>query len=98
MGKAFRAPKSRIDIWNIVDRIAQDNLDAAINLLAEFDRAIDDLARFPGMGPARDEIKPGLRSYPVGSYLLLYRIVPGGIEVVRVFHGMRDIDEDLVES
>jgi toxin ParE1/3/4 len=34
---------------------------------------------------------PGLRSFPVGNYVVFYRIVPEGIELVRVLHGARDL-------
>ena len=37
------------------------------------------------------DIAPELRYHPIGHYLLLYRIVSGGIEVVRVVHGARDL-------
>ena len=43
------------------------------------------------MGPARDDIRPGLRYLVSGSYLLLYRIVGDDIEVVRAVHGRRDL-------
>lgn len=33
-----------------------------------------------------------MKRWPVGSYLVLHRLVPGGIEVVRVVHGARDLD------
>ncbi len=36
------------------------------------------------MGRKRDELAPRLRSFPVGSCLLFYRITRGGIEVARV--------------
>jgi toxin ParE1/3/4 len=35
---------------------------------------------------------PGLRSLPVGKYLIFYLPVAGGLEVVRVLSGLRDID------
>jgi toxin ParE1/3/4 len=43
------------------------------------------------MGTARDNLAPGLRSFPVGNYLVFYRITPEGIEVARVLHGARDL-------
>jgi plasmid stabilization system protein ParE len=45
----------------------------------------------PHMGPARSDIAKELRYHPVGNYLLLYRIISGGIELVRVVHGARDL-------
>jgi hypothetical protein len=50
------------------------------------------LAQFPYIGTSRDELIPALRSLPVGNYLIFYRPIPDGIEVVRVLPGMRDID------
>ena len=43
------------------------------------------------MGTARDNLGRGVRSFPVGNYLVLYRIIPDGIEVARVLHGARDL-------
>jgi toxin ParE1/3/4 len=43
------------------------------------------------MGPARPDIARELRYHPVGNHLLLYRVIQGGIEIVRVVHGARDL-------
>ena len=51
----------------------------------------------PGMGRLREFDRPDLadiRSWPVGGfedYLIFYRPVPTGIDVLRVVHGARDI-------
>ena len=50
------------------------------------------LASTPGMGRTRDEIAEGLRSFPVGRYVIFYRTIPEGVEIVRVLHGSRDVD------
>lgn len=44
------------------------------------------------MSRHRDELHPGLQSFPVGKYLIFYMPIRGGIEIVRVLHGMMDID------
>jgi toxin ParE1/3/4 len=44
------------------------------------------------MGRNRDELHFGLQSFPVGMYLIFYVPINGGINIVRVLHGMRDID------
>lgn len=44
------------------------------------------------MGRLRDELTEGLRSFPVGRYVIFYRIVQDGVEIVRVLHGARDLD------
>jgi toxin ParE1/3/4 len=33
----------------------------------------------------------GLRSHPVGNYVIYYREMKTGIEIVRVIHGARDV-------
>jgi len=40
---------------------------------------------------ARHAIAPELRLFPVRRYPFLSRVQPGGIEVVRVVHGLRDL-------
>ena len=50
------------------------------------------LAQFPEMGANREELMPGLRSLPVGNYLVFYLPIERGIEIVRILPGMRDID------
>ena len=48
------------------------------------------LVGYPGMGRAREELAPGLRSIPEGKYVIFYRASEEGILVVRVLHGSRD--------
>jgi toxin ParE1/3/4 len=50
------------------------------------------LADFPQIGTRRDELKAGLRSQPVGNYLIFYFPLEDGIDIVRVLHGSRDVD------
>jgi len=53
------------------------------------------LAESPSAGRTREEFQPGLRSFPVGSFVVFYRPIEDGILVVRVLHGARDIPELL---
>jgi toxin ParE1/3/4 len=39
----------------------------------------------------RDDIMPGIRHVIVGNYVALYRVAANGIEIVRIFHGHRQI-------
>lgn len=43
------------------------------------------------MGRLRPDIAPELRYFVVGNYLILYRTVENGIQIVRVIHGARDL-------
>jgi toxin ParE1/3/4 len=46
------------------------------------------------MGRARPELSAGLRSWPVGRYLVFYEPREDGINDVRVLHGARDATQD----
>ncbi|HEV2620059.1 MAG TPA: type II toxin-antitoxin system RelE/ParE family toxin [Acidobacteriaceae bacterium] len=46
----------------------------------------------PHIGRARDEdLRPGIRSFPVGDYVILYRLEGRRIFVLRVLHGSRNL-------
>jgi toxin ParE1/3/4 len=85
---AFPAKKDLDDIWL---EIAQDKIDAADRFIDFVTDKFPLLASFPKMGRARDDLEPGLRSFPVKNYLILYRLVKTRIEIVRVVHGARDL-------
>jgi toxin ParE1/3/4 len=64
------------------------------------DRAIDSitdriflLASHPHLGRRRDEdLAPGVRSFPVGGYVIIYRVEAGDVLILRVIRGSRDIE------
>jgi toxin ParE1/3/4 len=80
------------EIWLYVAKDSPRAADALIDQLVETARP---LPTFPRMGVARPELGPSLRSLPVGSYVLFYRTDLGGVRVVRVLHGHRDIGPQL---
>ena len=86
-----RTPEAKADVSEIWRYLAVRNFDAAERWLTEIDDKVKLLARFPGLDPRRDELVPDLRSYPVGDYLIFYRRIAGGIEIIRVLHGARDL-------
>jgi toxin ParE1/3/4 len=48
----------------------------------------------PILGRARDEdLRPGLRSFPVGEYVVIYRIIQDeDVLILRVLRGSRNIE------
>ena len=63
-------------------------------LLDRFGVFFSRLAKNPYLGRQRDEIRPGYRSFPVGSYVVFYRLVAAEeILVLRVIHGKREVEE-----
>lgn len=71
--------------------IAIDSMAAADRLIDRLEAAEDRLGDFPELGRLRDDIAADLRSWPVGDYLILYRIDRNGVLIVRVLHGARDL-------
>lgn len=90
--KTVLAEQDLEEIWLY---IAADNLvaaDALIDRIAETSALLADDAK---LGRDRPEILEGLRSFPVGNYILFYRPEPGGIELTRVLHGARDLPNEF---
>ena len=88
----FTATASR-DIETIIDLIAdKSSFDAAEHLLKKVNQKCKNLAIFPNMGRRRDELLQELRSFPVDDYLIFYRPIEGGIEILRVISGYRDLE------
>ena len=92
MARVLKRPLAENDLDEIWLYIAQDNPDNADALLDKIEERCQALAQFPFIGTDRDELMPDLRSLPVGNYLIFYMPIEDGIVVVRVLHGMRDVD------
>lgn len=84
--RTAQAAENLIDIWLY---IANDNPTAADKMLSRFESVFGTLTQQPEFGAARPDIAPELRHFPVGNYLVLYRIVENGVEIVRVVYGSR---------
>ena len=89
-----RASSDLIEIWSYIADDSVANADAFIDKIYE---TIELLARQPGSGRHREELASEIQSFPVGRYIIFYRVVAGAIEIVRVLHGARDI-ENLFEG
>ena len=60
-------------------------------LIDQFDATLESIAATPRMGRKVEELAPNLRSFPVGNYLIFYRPLEDGIQLIRLVHGARDI-------
>jgi toxin ParE1/3/4 len=88
-------PQTEADIEAIALYIAEDNPSAAKRWYDDIQLRCQRIGEMPGIGVARPEVRPELRSFPVGNYLVLYRQIDEGVEIVRVVHGARQW-EDLL--
>ena len=92
MLRVLKSPEAENDLDEIWWYIAQDNPDNADKLLDEIEKISLQLAQFKNMGRNRDELHTGLQSFPVGKYVIFYLPISGGIKIIRVLHGMMDIE------
>ncbi len=93
MARYIRTARAEEDLIKIWTYIAQDNFTAADQLLDRIDDVCERLAEFPGMGAARPDLAQRLRYSAIGTYLVLYLETPGGVEIVRVVRGARNLPD-----
>ena len=85
------------DIWVYVagESGSLETADRVIDLISE---RIWLLSSFPHLGRTRDhDLRAGLRTFPVGGYVIVYRADGEDVFVLRVLRGSRDIGSLLRE-
>ncbi len=92
MTQVIQSPEAEADLIEIWEYVAQYNEEAADKLIDTINQKAILLANSPYMGQVRSELQPSIRSFPVGKYVLFYRPIKNGIELVRIIHGARDIE------
>ena len=95
MARVTRRPQAEADTLEIWAYIAQDSLAEADRWVDPLDESLALWATQPKMGRAREELSPGIRSLPFGRYVVFFEPLADGIDVVRVLHGSRDLDEQF---
>ena len=80
------------DIWYFIAS-ESGNAEVADRFIESLAQRFLLLARHPHLGRRRDDdLVPGLRSFPLGRYVILYSVEPNGdVLIVRVIPGDRDI-------
>jgi toxin ParE1/3/4 len=91
-----KRPRALLDLADIWSYIAEDSVTNADRFAARIDKTFRLLARRPEIGRARPELYPDLRSFVIGKYVVFYLPLKGGVDVIRVLHGARDIETVLV--
>ena len=89
------APEAEAELDDIWSYIARESHSIEIA-----DRTVDSitdrfflLATYPHVGRRRDEdLLPGLRSFPVGEYVIIYRVEAEDVLILRVIRGSRDME------
>jgi toxin ParE1/3/4 len=85
------SPRARSDLIEIWTYIADDSVSNADAFIDKVDRTMRLLGSNSRAGRRREELAPGILSFPLGRYVIFYRAMRDTIEIVRVLHGARDI-------
>ncbi|MDI1310770.1 type II toxin-antitoxin system RelE/ParE family toxin [Prosthecobacter sp.] len=84
---------AKADLREIWDYVSEDSQLQADRLIERFRSKLEHLAQWNTLGRPRPEIARNCRSYPFGQYCFFYRPSDNGIEVIRVIHSARDLDQ-----
>ncbi len=90
-----RTPQADSDLDGIWYYVASKSgsLDVADRFIDSITAGFSLLSRQPYIGRARDrDLRPGLRSFPVGEYIIIYCIEDEDVLILRVLHGSRKIE------
>jgi toxin ParE1/3/4 len=80
------------DLVEIFDySIEKFGVDQAIRYLNSFEMLFENLCLNPRSARIRNEIRNGLRSVSHVSHIVINRIMPGCIRIVRILHANREI-------
>jgi toxin ParE1/3/4 len=91
-------PIVEYELWGIWSFIARDDPEAATRVIEAAEGTLATLAANPGLGRLRKFRNPrlsGIRSWHIAgfdNYLVFYRKIPTGIQVLHVYHGARDLE------
>ena len=96
MEKFILTELAAADLDEIWEYIAESNLDAADQLIDDLYKAMQKLADMPGMGRTRLTLADERhRFWVVNPYLIVYRADTQPLQIIRVLHGARDIENLL---
>ncbi len=91
----LRSPQADSDLDDIWYYVATNSgsIDIADRLIDSITSRFLLLASHPHAGRSRDEdLRPGLRSFPVGEYVIIYRVLGEDVAILRVLRGSRNIE------
>jgi toxin ParE1/3/4 len=78
------------DLSEIADYFAETNMEIGERFFRAFNRKCQQLIAFPSSGKSYSSIRPDLRGLSIEGYIIFYRILDDGIEILRVVSGRRN--------
>jgi toxin ParE1/3/4 len=93
------APQAQADIDDIAYYVFVESgsLETADRLIESIATRFILLGTHPRAGRRRDDLRPGMRGFPVADYVILYRIEDSDALILRIVRGSRDIEALLRE-
>ena len=98
MGDYWLDPCVEDELWGVWKYIAKHNPEAATRVVEAAYETFESLATTPGLGTLRrfrNSRIQGVRYWRVSgfdNYLIFYRCITGGVQILHVYHGARDIE------
>ena len=95
----LKRPQAERDIEECFVFIAEDNVDIATQFLVAVEESLKRLSQFPNIGTARNyqnKLFQNIRMWQVkgySKYFIFYEVFEDRIEVVRVLHSSRDLED-----
>lgn len=83
------SPKAISDIQSVTTFIGRDSKRAAQQWAVDVTEKFRIIGRSPKIGVLRPELGQTQRTFPFGNYLIFYRELSNGVEVLRVLHAAR---------
>ena len=90
-GRYVLSPRAQLDldeIWNYTAK--RWGIDQAEIYTRQLWRHIQTVAVQPTMGRPCPEIRDGYHKYLSGSHFLFYRLIDGGVDIIRILHERMD--------
>ena len=93
MNRYYVTPAAREDLQQVHDYIAQFDNDNALHFVERIAERFSLLSDYPYLGVARPRFGADIRSLvvPNSDYIIFYRPIDDGVEVLRVVHGSQDL-------
>ena len=93
MARVVYSDIAKADLREIWDYVSDDSPFQADRLIERFRSKLEHLAKWNTLGRPRPEIARNCRSYPFGKYCFFFRPIDDGIEIIRVIHSARDLNQ-----
>lgn len=87
------APEAKTDLVELWFYVAGErSIETADRLVDSITARFLLLSTHPHVGRRRDDLRTGIHSFPVGNYVVLYRIEGDDVVIQRVVRGSRDLE------